>query len=191
MSFLLDLVEVAQSHSGANLATVFAKILHDFGIGHKVSLLSFAYKIMTYYAQILGITCDNASANNVMIDALVELVAAFPGSVNRTRCFTHTLNLVVKVILRQFDVPKSGGDKNVVLKKLQDLAVDIEKEEAEMDERGDDEDDDNGKEEWFDDPRNLMSQEAEDELDLQVQPVRFVLVKVSLNSAHCSAVTER
>jgi hypothetical protein len=42
MSFLLDLVEVAMSHSGINLAAAFAKILEDFGIEHKVSLLSCA-----------------------------------------------------------------------------------------------------------------------------------------------------
>jgi len=34
---LLDLVEVAKSHSGVNLAAAFAKILDDFGIGDKVS----------------------------------------------------------------------------------------------------------------------------------------------------------
>ena len=39
MCLLLDLVEVAQSHSGENLASAFAKILDDFGIAHKVSLL--------------------------------------------------------------------------------------------------------------------------------------------------------
>jgi len=33
---LLDLVEVAQSHSGVNLADAFAKILEDFGIEDKV-----------------------------------------------------------------------------------------------------------------------------------------------------------
>jgi hypothetical protein len=37
MCFLLDLVEVAKSHSGVNLAAAFAKILEDFGIEHKVS----------------------------------------------------------------------------------------------------------------------------------------------------------
>jgi hypothetical protein len=36
---LLDLVEVATSHSGVNLAAAFAKILDDFGIGDKVSLM--------------------------------------------------------------------------------------------------------------------------------------------------------
>ena len=31
---LLDIVEVAKSHSGINLAAAFAKILDDFGICH-------------------------------------------------------------------------------------------------------------------------------------------------------------
>ena len=33
---LLDLVEVARSHSGLNLAAAFAKVLEDFGILEKV-----------------------------------------------------------------------------------------------------------------------------------------------------------
>ena len=37
--FLLDLVEVAKSHSGVNLAAAFVKILEDFGIENKVSLI--------------------------------------------------------------------------------------------------------------------------------------------------------
>ena len=32
--------------------------------------------------QILSVTCDNALPNDVMIDALAELVVAFPGAVN-------------------------------------------------------------------------------------------------------------
>jgi hypothetical protein len=37
LCMLLDLVEVARSHSGANLAAAFTKILDDFGIADKVS----------------------------------------------------------------------------------------------------------------------------------------------------------
>ena len=40
MCLLLDLVEVATSHSGRNLAVAFAKILTDFGIGHKARELA-------------------------------------------------------------------------------------------------------------------------------------------------------
>ena len=40
ISMLLDLVEVACSHSGFNLAKAFANILEDFGISDKVSFFS-------------------------------------------------------------------------------------------------------------------------------------------------------
>ena len=36
VSMLLDLVEVAVSHSGVNLANAFAKVLEEFGIQDKV-----------------------------------------------------------------------------------------------------------------------------------------------------------
>lgn len=36
ISMLLDLVEVAKSHSGVNLAEAFMKVLEDFGIQDKV-----------------------------------------------------------------------------------------------------------------------------------------------------------
>jgi len=36
-SMLLDLVEVAKSHSGVNLAEAFTKVLEEFGIADKVS----------------------------------------------------------------------------------------------------------------------------------------------------------
>ena len=36
MCLLLDLVEVAKSHSGVNLAATFAEVLEEFGISDKV-----------------------------------------------------------------------------------------------------------------------------------------------------------
>ena len=39
ISMLLDLVEVAKSHLGVNLAKAFAKVLEEFGIEDKVSSL--------------------------------------------------------------------------------------------------------------------------------------------------------
>ena len=39
LCMLLDLFEVPESHSGANLASAFAQILCDFGISNKVSNL--------------------------------------------------------------------------------------------------------------------------------------------------------
>ena len=41
-----------------------------------------------------------------MVESLEELIDDFPGAANQTRCFLHILNLVVKSILKQFDLPK-------------------------------------------------------------------------------------
>lgn len=38
ISMLLDLVEVAELHSGVNLAKVFTKVLEEFGLQDKVAL---------------------------------------------------------------------------------------------------------------------------------------------------------
>jgi len=57
-SMLLDLVEVAQSHSGLNLAAAFAKVLDDFGISDKVSLnlfyISFGDSLSCRYSALLA-----------------------------------------------------------------------------------------------------------------------------------------
>lgn len=47
---LLDLVEVAMSHSGVNLAETFVKVLRDFGIEEKVSFnYQFGYTTKFFY----------------------------------------------------------------------------------------------------------------------------------------------
>ena len=38
ISMLLDIVEVARSHTGANLAAAFAKIMEDYQISEKVDI---------------------------------------------------------------------------------------------------------------------------------------------------------
>jgi hypothetical protein len=40
ISMLLDIVEVAKSHTGENLAAAFAKIMEDYGISDKVLISS-------------------------------------------------------------------------------------------------------------------------------------------------------
>jgi hypothetical protein len=117
-----------------------------------------------------------------MIDALAELVVAFPGRANRTRCFTHILNLVVKVILRPFDGPKDNVDEMLIgaSRALVDPAGDIEMHEGDEDEIEEEEE-----EEWVH-PHDGMSQGDRDDLDLTVRPVRSVLVKVT-----CSKLRSR
>ena len=47
--------------------------------------------------QILAITTDNTSNNNMLIDELGDLLEGFQGFLIRDWCFAHILNLVVKV----------------------------------------------------------------------------------------------
>lgn len=42
ISMLLDIVEVAKSHSGKNLAEAFKKVLTDFGVADKVSFFIYS-----------------------------------------------------------------------------------------------------------------------------------------------------
>jgi hypothetical protein len=90
-------------------------------------------KNLPFKRQILAITCDNAESNSTMIRELQWMLLNFPGPANRARCFTHILNLVVKSIMQQFDVPKSQAKKDntdEVTKELFKLAGEIEEEEA-------------------------------------------------------------
>ena len=125
-------------------------------------------------------TCDNASANDTMIDALAELLPAFPEGAKRTRCFTHILNLVVKVILCQFDGAKEKANERLegALHDLDDLVGDIEALEGDDDEQ-----------EGSADPCDVMSEEECDDLDATMHPLRLVLTKVSSNSAGVLALT--
>jgi hypothetical protein len=112
----------------------------------------------------------------------VNLLDNFPGPANQTRCFAHVLNLVVKSIIQQFDLPKSKGNVslNEAATELQALAGNIELEEDEWARReGDPEEDDDNVEGWIDE-RMLMTDRELNELDTSVAPVRLLLTKVRL-----------
>ena len=67
-----------------------------------------------------------------MIKKLMSWLIEFPGAANCARCFTHILNLVVKSIMSQFDVPRSDPDViNEGACKIQKLVGDIEREKLE------------------------------------------------------------
>ena len=46
-----------------------------------------------------------------MVETLEVLIDDFPGAANQICCFLHILNLVVKSIHKQFDLPKKKGKK--------------------------------------------------------------------------------
>ena len=126
--------------------------------------------------QILLITCDNTSNNDTMIAELVNLLNDFPGPANQTQCFMHILNLIVKSIIRQFDLPQSKVDalSDEVMKELLSLAGNIEFEEEAMAGRDSEEGvggEDNNLDGWIDE-RMLMTEEELSELDQSVEPVQ-------------------
>jgi hypothetical protein len=122
-----------------------------------------------------------------MIDHLSTLVENFPGAVNRTRCFTHILNLEAKSILRSFDAKKkvAEGDVDDGTGVLAELAWELELEDDVVDTEGAADDDNDNEldceddEDGLGDGRDGMSEEEVDELDMTVVPVRLMLTKVS------------
>ena len=165
---LLDLVEVAESHTGVNLGIAFVNVLKTFGVEEKVRLLnSYQRSLLTRFAyvfQILGITGDNASNNDSMIQYLGNTLDEFCGPANQARCFVHTVNLIAKSILKPFETRKAKEMQsfNDVAHTLADSASDFEEEEEDDDEDKDD-----------------SGEEVDDnELDAGLKPIKTMLLKV-------------
>jgi hypothetical protein len=130
-----------------------------------------------------------------MIEHLATLIDTFPGAANQTRCFAHILNLVAKSVLRQFEAPKTKGDK-VMGEAARELAAVFneldDEHEAEGSESGgyeagtssdgnDDKEDDivDDDEDGLPDERDGMEEDELASLDTSVKPIRLVLTKVS------------
>lgn len=130
-----------------------------------------------------------------MIAELAQLLEDFPGAANRSRCFTHILNLAARSVLRQFDAPKGkvGAVASEAAQELDRLLADLESDElrARVSEDlgamsdpvmgGTDEveaaDDDDDIEGWVDEMDEL-SEELQQEIEADAIPVRLMLVKV-------------
>ena len=180
---ILDIVEVAMSHSGVNLAAAFADILKEFRVSDKVSFNERTLeKILTCILQILCIMCNNSSPNDTMINELSNLIASFPRDANRAQCFNHVIALVAKSTICQFDVPKGKADAALdeAERELRELAEGLDIEEEEMVGKWEPlEDDDNENTDgWVDEVACLSVADCE-ELDANIRPIRLVLVKVS------------
>ena len=121
-----------------------------------------------------------------MVEELDILIDDFPGPANQTRCFLHILNLVVKSIIRQFDLPKTKktsdddeDEENDAEKEILKLADEIEREEAMAGVNGDEEDatEDDNDEGWVDECEEMTEGELR-RLTRSVKPVRLLLSKV-------------
>ena len=124
-----------------------------------------------------------------MIDCLTNLISNFPGAANSVRCTAHIVNLVSKIILRQFDASNKTKNNQADVENLDEsdkvndddeveaaLAGDLEREEQEV---ADDEDSDMS--------RNIAAdlEEIEEamreeilEVGKKVKPIQRVLFKV-------------
>ena len=149
-------------------------------------------KNMTFFLpQILGVTADNASNNDKMIEHLAVLLDTFPGAPNQTQCFAHILNLVAKSILRQFEGPK----KDKVAQALAGVVdeIDGDNDETGTNEGGDecedvddelvDDDDDE-----LPDELDELSEEEVLSVKESVKPIRLVLTKVSVFSTNINII---
>jgi hypothetical protein len=169
-------------------------------------------KIHTLACQILGVTCDNASNNDKMIEHIATLIDTFPGAANQTRCFTHILNLVAKSVLRQFEAPKlkEGDVIDDAAKQLAAIFDELEDEDdsevsnnndAGGDGDGNNDDvggDGHGSDEHEDDDddglvdeRDGMSKEELASLEESVKPIRVVLTKVQLSNSDLKITTNQ
>jgi hypothetical protein len=119
-----------------------------------------------------------------MINELAIQLNNFPGSASRVWCFAHILNLVVKSIMCQFDVSdkKKGDVADDATQELHRFAGELEHEEL-LSQSGIEQQDGNvgsmdNVEGWVDEQDEM---DADDlmALDNDVQPIRFVLTKVS------------
>ena len=117
-----------------------------------------------------------------MVAELAELLETFPGGANRTRCFTHILNLIARSMIRQFDLPKSQADAalDATDQELVDLAEELNGEEVDdRDLEVEDDTEDDDMEGWVDEYEQMTEEDRED-LDESIRPVKLVLAKMSL-----------
>lgn len=138
-----------------------------------------------------------------MIESLAKIVSHFPGATNRARCTAHIVNLVSKMILRQFDVRKKTTKKptkkspekanetddiptNTTKGPEPDeddrIADDLDREEQEAGDDEEDDDDELNKDVLTDleEIEEAMKEEVSEVAKL-VKPVRQVLFKVRLS----------
>lgn len=127
-----------------------------------------------------------------MIKDLAALVPEFAGSASHTRCFLHTINLVAKSLIREFDVAKKEANgaldgKDVeVANEIDELRKDDENEEdvIVLQDLDDNELTDND-EGWVDDVK-LLPADEHNKLQKNIRPVKLILLKVSIQKHTCA-----
>jgi hypothetical protein len=103
---VLGLPELAERHSGGNIAAHVIEVLKSYNITNKVG----------YF------TLDNASNNDTAMEEIGKALG-FMGKTQRLRCFGHILNLAVKALLFGHDseVFEDDEGKEALDSKLHEL----------------------------------------------------------------------
>ena len=112
---LIEFISLLGPHSGENLAGAFLKCIKDFGIQTKVCRKEyFIYSnrkfacfrkdiyISNYLLQVLAITTDNASNNNVLFQTIQEefnYTGLNSPPIQHIHCLAHIINLAVQAFL--------------------------------------------------------------------------------------------
>jgi hypothetical protein len=128
-----------------------------------------------------------------MINSLTEILSHFPGAANRARCTAHIVNLVTKIILRQFDVRKKAKEPKKLPENANDIPLEVVDDDSsdvdlsslaegldrEEQEVADDEDDDMSKDIAADveEIEDAMKEEVL-EVAKKAKPIQRVLFKV-------------
>ncbi|KIM91753.1 hypothetical protein PILCRDRAFT_83832 [Piloderma croceum F 1598] len=85
-----------QAQDPSGIFVFSCKCLHEYGI----------------HGKILGLTGDNTSNNNTLVNDLSDLLNGFQGSPTCICCFAHVLNLVVKAIMSQFSQTRKASSSS-------------------------------------------------------------------------------
>ena len=144
------------------------------------SVLSYLTRTNTYLSKILSMTCNNASANDAMMDELEFTLVHFEGQATRVRCILHVGNLVAKCIIKQFDVPCKQEGKD---HELHALAEGLSAEDYEMISMIGADPNNLDVDSWVDEITRMNVQDRAN-LEQSIQLVRMALTKVSTDSPY-------
>jgi hypothetical protein len=115
-----------------------------------------------------------------MIDELAVELPNYGGRAGHTRCFLHTVNLVAKSVLREFDVKKGDGGEGESWDDQESDGVGKGDDEGLAGDTSDASENDNDDDiDGLVDAATILNAEEQRELQSSVRPVKDALAKVS------------
>lgn len=116
-----------------------------------------------------------------MVKHIGNSLGNFPGPSNQTWCFVHTINLIVKSILKPFDTAKSKEPKSTPKDVCAFKDVMAEMYEQEKGSDGNDNNDKEEEKEEEEDKEDKEGEDKDDKLAMRLDLIQSMLQKVSLH----------